>query len=166
MKYPTQERLKELFNYCPETGLLTRKVTKTYNAKKGSAAGSLNKSNGYLAVAIDGRTYCVHKIIWLHVFGGHGDHQVDHRDGNRINNKIKNLHIASQQKNMMNKSMQSNNKSNITGVRWTHALNKYRSVITVKGKVTHLGVFNTIFDAACARISAQNKMGFTKRHGR
>jgi len=64
----TQARVKELFDYDPDTGVVTRKITVAYNARKGSVITSIN-DQGYLRVGIDGKGNRLHRIIWLWVYG-------------------------------------------------------------------------------------------------
>ena len=43
---------------------------------------------------------------------------------------------------------------------------KWAAAIYVNGKLIYLGGYKKIFDAACARKSAERKYGFHLNHGR
>lgn len=70
-------------------------------------------SMGY-AVAGDNSEILLHR----YVMSVKQDESIDHMDKNKLNNKKSNLRIASQELNAINKSMQSNNTSGVTGVNW------------------------------------------------
>ena len=99
---PSAERLRELFSYDPETGVVTVQKT-TPNRKAGTTAGALQKS-GYLAVSVDNKAYMLHRIIWLlHYNEDPSDNVIDHIDHDRTNNRIDNLRLVSNQQNLFNR---------------------------------------------------------------
>jgi hypothetical protein len=63
----TQERLKEVLNYDPETGIFTRAV-KRHKYPAGEKAGTV-EFNGYIVIRISGKTYKAHRLAWLYVYG-------------------------------------------------------------------------------------------------
>lgn len=160
----TQERLKELFRYDPETGILTRRITRNYNAKAGDIVGCADKK-GYLLAGVDGKTSKVHRIIWMLTYG-YWPNIIDHIDGDKTNNAISNLRDVTNALNLKNSKRQTNNKSGLSGVFWNERKNKWLAYIGSKKTRIYLGTYSTIFEAAAVRISAQNKMGYTQKHGR
>lgn len=90
------------------------------------------------------------------------DDVVDHVDGNPLNNKIENLRVCSQSVNNKNKRMQKNNSSGITGVSYCSTARKFKMRI---GRGIQEG-FDNLLDACARRKSLENKMGYTKRHGK
>ena len=62
----TWERVRELFNYDPESGVVTRRtnVRGGGRTRKGEVVGFYN-DQGYLMVSLQGRRYRLHRIIWL-----------------------------------------------------------------------------------------------------
>ena len=92
-----QERLKSLFDYVD--GQLIAK-TKSKGRNIGDALRSVS-GNGYLKGSVDGKQYKVHRLVFLY-FHGFMPSQVDHIDGNRKNNKIKNLREATSAQNNQN----------------------------------------------------------------
>ncbi len=65
--WPSQERLRELFDYDPNTGLLTWKIQRQ-RIKPGTLAGCIH-AQGYVRVHIDYRLYPAHRLAWIHTYG-------------------------------------------------------------------------------------------------
>jgi hypothetical protein len=82
------------------------------------------------------------------------DLQIDHRDGNGLNNIRNNLRIATHQQNMQNRPAPITNTSGLKGVSFYTLGNKWTAVISVNGKVKHLGHFDTAEEAARAYDAA------------
>ena len=160
----TQERLKELFNYDPKTGSLTRLISPSNCVQVGDIAGS-DKGSGYLQIKIGGRSYMAHRLAWLYVHGKWPLDQIDHINHARGDNRIANLREVSHAENQKNTSMIKNNTSGIMGVRWNKSVNKWRACIKSDGRQIHLGYFDNFSDACCARKSAELKHGFHENHG-
>lgn len=78
------------------------------------------------------------------------DHEVDHRDLCRPNNRWANLRAATDQQQQANTSMQKNNSSGHRGVSWDKRKEKWRAVIKVNYRHFHLGYFETKAAAAGA----------------
>ena len=84
--------------------------------------------------------------------------QVDHIDGNGLNNRRSNLRVCSSAQNMMNKRKYLNSTSGIKGVYAVR--NKWRAIITHKGDRFNLGLFEQREDAAKAYdMAARNLFG-------
>lgn len=76
--------------------------------------------------------------------------QIDHKDGNGLNNQKNNLRESTASQNQSNTSYQKNNAFKHKGVGWHKGASKYRARITLNGKEYHLGLFEDIIDAAKA----------------
>lgn len=174
----TQEYVRSLFEYAPETGVLTWKERpiehfateqswRLMNKRcAGKVAGSSHAGEGsYLAICLKGTKYLVHRLIWLHVHGEEPD-EVDHLNGVRNDNRISNLRNVSRSENMKNKRLSNSNKSGVTGVVWHKAAGKWVAQIRVSGQQYHLGVFETVEEAANVRAAAQREHCFFVNHGR
>lgn len=158
----TQAYLKTLLDYDPSTGLMTNKIGR-YKARQGEVAGTLNR--GYVRVGIDWERYLVHRLIFLWM-DGEIPPEIDHINGIKDDNRWSNLRAVTTVENHMNMPMQSNCTSGITGVTWDKTRGKWLAYIKTNQRMKNLGRYTTIFDAACARISRQNSLGFSNRHGR
>lgn len=60
--------------------------------------------------------------------------EVDHRNGNTLDDQKSNLRIADDKQNAQNKRKQSNNTSGVVGVTWCPARNRWLSKITLNGR--------------------------------
>jgi HNH endonuclease len=112
----TQERVKYLFHYDPDTGVLRweRKPHIRFNDSLiGRRAGTLRR-DGYRQVRVDGKIYNEHTIIFLWAFG-RIPKQIDHANRNQADNRLANIRECTQSQNNGNKVVQSNNKT--TGVK-------------------------------------------------
>lgn len=136
-------------SYDPETGVL-RWTSAIHPKRAGKIAGSLH-NKGYLRVVIDRHHYYAHRVIWLMMTGGWPQHQIDHRDHNKSNNRWSNLRSATNQQNHFNMPLQRNNKSGIKGVSWSKQAGKWNAYISHGGRRHHIGLFATIDDARVER---------------
>lgn len=76
--------------------------------------------------------------------------QVDHIDGNGLNNQRSNIRICTNSQNQANKKMPRTNKSGYKGVSWFKRDKKWRAKMIFNGKDIHIGLFKKIEDAAKA----------------
>lgn len=83
--------------------------------------------------------------------------QVDHINGNRLDNTRNNLRICDRQHNAYNHSIRIDNKSGVTGVSWHKQIEKWVAYINVENKRIELGAFDNFQDAVNARLSAEQK---------
>lgn len=164
-KILTQDEVRKLFDYNPDTGFLTRKVRLSNRNSIGENVGSLT-CRGYLAVSINRKKYLVHRLIWLYVNGDiKGNREIDHINHNTLDNRICNLRVVSHLFNMQNSSMDKRNKSGCNGVNWHKKSQKWRAYIRINWKHTHLGTFIDLQDAINARKTAELNAGFHFNHG-
>lgn len=163
----TQERLKELLSYDPDTGVFTWKVSRG-NCKSCDKAGSIAAGSGgksYLQIMVDGKRYLAHRLAWIHRHGHFPPHEIDHINGDGVDNRLCNLRSVTGSENRKNRRLQSNNISGTCGVYWHKASGKWQAQIKVDSKYLHLGSFEDINDAVKARKEADIKYGFHENHG-
>jgi len=113
----------------------------------------------------DGKAYGQHRVAWLLVHG-YWPYEIDHVNGIKMDNRLCNLRAVSSSENSRNKPRQSNNLSGITGVRFCTKRKRWVSQIKFQGRVEFLGRYRDLFNAVCARKSAEVKYGFHENHGR
>ena len=159
----TQEQLKEILHYCPETGIFTRKI-KTSHKKVGQVFGCKGRA-GYLSSSIDGKVYKSHRLAFLYMTGSFPLEQVDHINQVKHDNRWENLRDVTAGENLKNQSMQRRNTSGCTGVRWDEARQKWNAQISADGKMKWLGRFDCIDDAIKVRRAAEIKYGYHENHG-
>lgn len=160
----TQSRVKELFSYCPESGLFTRLVTINKKAKKGDIAGHKN-GHGYLHASVDGKLYKIHRLAFLYMTGSFPDACVDHIDGDRVNNSWSNLRVVTVGENNKNRGIGSNNTTGFNGVYWDKTHKKWQALIQASDRLKHLGYLDNIEDAVACREKANKVYGYHKNHG-
>ena len=149
----TQERVRELFDYRPKDGALVRRVKTSSRATVGSIAGCPSK--GYLQLVVDGKTYTVHRLIWMWHYGYMPENAIDHIDKNTINNKIENLREVSRVCNLRNSKQQDRTISGVKGVYWRKNDNSWCSKISINAKSIYLGSSTCKIEAACLRLAAE-----------
>ncbi len=81
--------------------------------------------------------------------------EVDHIDGDGLNNQDENLRFATRGQQMQNAGLRSNNKTGVKGVCWNKRNNRWRPYIMVNKKQIYLGSFVSFEGAAAARKRAE-----------
>lgn len=112
------------------------------------------------------RLYLAHRLAFLYLEGEFPLEDVDHIDGNGLNNKFNNLRKVNHRENSKNLPLQSNNKSGYTGVIWHKQHQKWYVRIGVNGKSISGGLFADKNDAIAKRMAMNIEYGFHKNHGR
>ena len=146
---PTVERLRDLFTYDPEEGVLRwRNALKRYKQyPAGSVAGHLDTDTGYWKVWVDRQHCLAHRLIWIYMMGEDASERIDHRDTVRHHNTWRNLRLASQTHNNANNNMRSDNTSGFKGVS-TGKNGRWRASIAQHGRFYALGTYDTREEAA------------------
>ena len=150
----TQARLRELFDYDPETGVFIRKLCTANRHKLGEVVGYPG-ARGYRQVRAGGKTQMLHRLAWLWVHGVWPEFDVDHKNRNRADNRIDNLRPATRSENNHNAGISSANWSGFTGVAWDKSRCLWLASIRAKGKQYHLGRFPTRIEASAAYQAAK-----------
>ncbi len=155
---PDVAELSRLFNYDPETGVLSWKAAPSFNTSRiGSEAGTL-RPDGYREVRVNGRLCLTHRIAWAITAGSWPVAFLDHVNRDRSDNRLVNIREASASQNQSNKGVRKDSRSGVKGVTWHPALKKWRAIITHNGKRISLGCFLDIEDAGRAFIAASKKV--------
>ena len=153
----TQERLREVLRYCPATGLFTWS-TPGKGRVVGKVAGCTSKV-GYTVIRIDGRLYQAHRLAILYIYGRWPDHDVDHKNGERTDNRLENLRCATRGENLQNqRQAKPFNRSGLIGATWSSQAGKWVSRIHVNGKQMHLGTFDSAEDAHAAYVEKKRQV--------
>lgn len=172
----TQEIVRELLHYDPETGLLYWKERdrkwfkreldfKSWNSRyKGKSVDGIVKHSGYMKVYIFNKAYFSHRIIWLLFYGDFPKDQLDHINGIKHDNRIENLREVTNLENCKNQKLQKNNKSGYKGVSWCKREKRWVANIRLNGILTFLGYFDTPELAFRKYADVASTNGFTERH--
>lgn len=145
----TTIKVRELFDYDAERGVLTRRGTD-------QLAGYMRK-DGYRQITVGCRNYLAHRVVWLHVYGVWPAKHLDHINGRRDDNRICNLREATRSQNMANRVRHLNNKCGFKGVTFHKGCRKFRAAIRVNGKYLHLGFYENPQNAHAAYVDAARK---------
>ena len=151
--------------YDPSTGIcrwkernINCKNDKTWNTRfSGKVIGSKDKK-GYIVTKINGKTYRLHRLIWLYMTGEWPDNEIDHKNRIRHDNTWDNLRDVTTRINSLNKGIISTNKTGVVGVYFNKKMNKYVSQIKHMGKNYHIGCFNSLTKAELARVNKKKEM--------
>lgn len=162
MKYKdglSQEYLKQLIIYYPETGMFVWKNRRSKAAKyRDDNLAGCRGSKGYWRIKIDCIAYSAHRLAWLYMTGRWPKDQIDHINRIRTDNRWCNLREATNIENQRNTGIRTSNKSGIKGVRVYG--DKFISTMQINKKFVYIGVFNT----SSAALAAYNDalIAFTK----
>ena len=162
---PSQQYLQACLTYDPETGKLhwrTRpreqfpnsRVWQMWNTRfAGRVVGSIRW--GYLCICLDSIRFQVHRVIWKWMTSEEPSGDIDHADGDRANNRWVNLRVATKNQNQANSKCR--NKVSLKGVYMPTLSKRFASQITVAGRHTYLGTFDTVEEAHAAYCQAAQK---------
>jgi hypothetical protein len=145
----TQDLLKRLFEYDPETGFFWHRTVKD-DSERTRRAGAI-AGGGYRYIKINHKSYLAQRLAFLYMIGRWPSRHVDHRDRDRDNNAWRNLREATRRQNSGNQAARVNNKLGVKGVH--RVRNGYRAVVARK----HLGTFATIEEASAAYEAGAKK---------
>ena len=146
------ELMREKLLYDPDTGIFTWKERKMSRGCRrdlfGKVAGSFDKK-GYIVLGING-FFKAHRVAWAMFHGVDPEVEVDHINGDKSDNRIANLRLASTQQNCSNKGKNKNNTSGYKGVTFNKNIGKFQAKIKHNWKDIHVGFFKTAYEAHLA----------------
>lgn len=152
---PSQEMLLYLFEY--KDGKLLNK-TNSKQRKIGTQVGYKNKY-GYIVCKINSKSYYVHRLIWMMFFGSLNGKDIDHINGNRSDNRLENLRLATRTENNRNlRKAKENSKTKLIGSCFHKKSGKFIAQIQNNGKYEYIGLFETAEDAHNAYINRKREI--------
>jgi len=150
----TQERLRQLLDYDPETGIFTRKT----RVLKGSPIhpGHLTLG-GYLIFSVGSKAQLAHRVAWKWYYGQEPE-IIDHINGVKTDNRIANLRSVSLYENNMNTKKV---RSGIPiGASYRADKNIYEAQLKYKKVHYYLGNYHSAEEAAAAYWKKRRELGF------
>lgn len=139
----TIERLHEVLDYDPETGIFVWKIKLRKSLVIGTRAGSLDRF-GYRTIKIDMKGYREGRLAWFYMKGSWPSPEIDHKDNNPSNNSLSNLREANSAQQKVNRSTSDRNrKYNLPKWVSRNGQNGFAAIITVNKKSRNLGTFKT-----------------------
>jgi len=172
--------LNLLLTYDPDTGYLywKERYYEDFPHLKSNNVDSFNTrcankpalrcigSGGYYVGRVLTKQYLAHRVIWKMNNGDWPKHQIDHIDGDKLNNRLCNLREASSRENSRNFPLGCNNKTGFFGVYQIKSGKWLARIQGDNGQQVHLGYFDTLEEAAQCRKEAEMKYGYHENHGR
>jgi hypothetical protein len=175
---PSPETLRQLLRYEPETGRLfwreaapehfqgsearsSEYRAKIFNSGRAGREAIIGRVDGYAVGRVLGKQVKAHRVIWAMVYGDWPEHEIDHINGVRDDNRLENLRHVSRSENQRNCKLRRDSSSGVTGVRRSHGCSTWTAFI---GNV-RLGAFKTKEAAIAARKAAERDAGYSRRHG-
>lgn len=174
---PSQEVLRQLLDYDPETGAFTwkprgpewfydgakqkaRDFAARWNSAYAGKPALSALSDGYRCGTLLGVGVSAHRIAWVWWHGKEAD-SIDHINGNTSDNRITNLRSVTKAENARNHKRRKDNASGFVGI---HKGKWGRWIVQVQGK--HHACFPCLGQAIKARKEAERRHGFHANHGR
>ena len=153
-QWTMQETIKEVFSYVDDT-LVWKKPTSN-KVKKGDPVGWLS-SGGYMRASVNNVTWPLHRFVWVYHNGDYDmSMDIDHINGNKLDNRIENLRLATRSENNCSTPMQRNNTTGFKGVHKSSSSDTYYYQIARKEngyrKRYHQGGFTSAAEAYAARL--------------
>lgn len=157
----TVERLREVLSYDENSGLFHwKKHPDRPRIKEGKIAGFLRKTDGYILIRIDYANYYAHRLAWFYVHGEWPPAEIDHRFGNRADNRISELRPATTSTNQQNlRKATARSKTGYLGVIPSNG--KFCARIGLENKSHYLGTFQSAELAHKAYIEAKRRLHST-----
>lgn len=155
----TVERLREVLDYCPATGIFHWAKPLSSNVRRGDVAGCISEKDGYLKIRIDGTLHLAHRLAMFYIYQRWPEQAVDHKNGIKSDNRIENLRCASKQQNAQNtRRGWSHGSSGLLGAHFSKTRGTWTSAIKAGSQVRRLGEFASAQDAHDAYVEAKRQM--------
>ncbi|EII4275234.1 HNH endonuclease [Salmonella enterica] len=156
--------IRDLIDYNSENGVLTAKVNFS-GRQAGSVIGS-QTWQGYYAFSLFGKKCFAHRLAWLLHYGEWPSQPIDHINGIKTDNSIRNLRLCSLSQNQFNKPTQKNNTTGVKGVYWNKRDKRYVASVQFNGKKYSAGHHKDIDSAKEAVMKLREKLaGEFTNHG-
>ena len=152
--------LASSLRYNPEDGSMVWCISKP-RVNVGMHAGTLNNVTGRLTVFVCGRRWAYSRVAWMLHYAKPIPHgfEIDHIDGNPLNNRAQNLRAVSKQVNMQNRTRpHKQGTSGFLGVSWNKSECKWYAQLHHQRKHIHVGIFDTPEAAHQAYLEAKRRL--------
>lgn len=157
-----RELALSVFSYDPATGELRWRDSPNPRAPSGSLAGCVSLAKRartpYRVVRLRGKMYFAHRIVFA-MMSGAVPHEIDHINGDGLDNRWCNLRECTKGQNNANMRKRRGTRSGFKGVSFYKlGLKNWRARITVDGREKTIGYFET------EELAAQAYLDESKKH--
>lgn len=114
----TQEIARSVWNYDQQSGYFLWKISPRYKVQVGDRAGSLDSGTGYWRLRYQGKSYKASRMAWFYMTGTWPNDQIDHINGDKLDDSFRNLREATNSENCRNRGLRKDNKLKTKGVYW------------------------------------------------
>jgi len=176
--------LNESLLYDKESGVLTWKTrppehfssirsqkrwNSTFSGRKaGYRKRDTGSTNSYrIEINLSGKKYPAARVAWMisHQNPIPDGMEVDHINGDAMDNRLANLRLVDHASNMRNQRLHRTSTTGVSGVVWKKRDSKFEARIRAHGKWRHIGQYSTLIDAVAARRRVEREYGFHENHG-
>lgn len=159
---PCPTILRQLLRYEPDTGKLfwldrgisffpNRRHYLTWRTRYCGKEALCNISSaGYYRGNVFDRNILAHRAAWAIYYGEHPRADIDHINGNPLDNRLANLRQATRSENMANSRSARGKTSKYLGVSFDKSRGKWAAELTTNYKKHRLGRFHSEVEAARA----------------
>lgn len=131
----------EKYRYCPDTGGFT--ILKSYHSAKIGRRADVPDKYGYRRVIFKKREYLAHRLAWLFTFGEMPCALIDHVNGDRSDNRIENLRLATPAENMFHRRRSAKRRSSLPKGVALHRTGRFQAQIGHNKRTIYLGLYDT-----------------------
>lgn len=171
---PENELLVSWISYDPESGVAVWKERTPLNHPEadvarwnkrfaGKPAGTKSR-DGYSVITLQDVQYKLHRVLWALYHGTDPEIHIDHVNGDRSDNRIKNMRLVSPKENARNRKKSVNNTSGYQGVYLIYK--RWCAFVSRENGREMIGSFKCKTAAIMARMREEKKAGYHKNHGR
>lgn len=149
------DEVKATIVYDPLTGNFSRsRVGGRFGRDRPGKPVGTRAVCGYVVIWVGGKLHYAHLLAWAIHTGEWPTAEVDHRDGDKSNNRWSNLRLATHIQQAWNKGMRNDNTSGFVGVSWDKSRHLWSAFIYLGGKHKYLGRYQTKEQAGAAYAEA------------
>jgi len=149
---------EKILRYDSETGKFFWKIRTSPRKGPGEEAGG--EWNGYVRITIKKKPFLAHRLAWFMTFGT-WPIQIDHINGKRDDNRLRNLREANAMLNAKNKLCHRNGKE--WGAHFVRG--KWQSSLRIEGRNVYVGFFDSEAEAHAAAFGYVKGAGLLKHFG-